>query len=368
MADMELTADIQYAYPQGCLRVNLRVPIKPTQVIVLFGPSGSGKSSLLHLLAGIKNPTSGTIQFGTEVWFDQERGVGVPTHRRSVGFLFQDYPLFPHLNVSENIAYGLGHLTRGDQQKEVAQWISHLRLKGQENSDPRALSGGERQRVALAQTLAPRPRLLLLDEPFSALDHPTRSYLRKMLREWLVALEIPTVLVTHDPSEALFMGDGLMVFSKGEILQRGRTTEVMRRPASAIVAQILGVENLLTGRVVDVQGEIVALDVDSIRLVAVGKAEVGQTCFISIRSEDILLERGESAQLSARNLLSCRIVELMPMNSQARVMLDCGFMLTAQVTWSAVEALGLCPGMAVTAVMKASSIHLMNEATDDFTV
>ncbi len=350
-----LTAEIGYAYPQGGgLRLRLTCPIQPAGVTVLFGPSGSGKSTLLSLLAGLKRPHEGRIQFGAEVWFD--RGRLVPPHRRSAGLLFQDYPLFPSMTVAENIGYGVRSLSRKERLEEVDLWMKRFKLEGKEALFPHVLSGGERQRVALAQTLAARPRLVLLDEPFSALDDPTRVLLRQEVKKWLIASKIPVVMVTHDVSDALALGDTLLILSHGEILQRGAPVEVMKHPASAKVAQIVGIENLLSGTVVQVDGEVLTLESDSIRLVAIGSAKVGQVGFICIRSDEIILERGSLAQTSARNRLVGHVVARVSLPSQVRVVLDCGIHLEAVITGQAADELNLVPGAAVTAVMKASSV------------
>ena len=356
---MALTVDIEYPLPQGRLAAAFSLPIDRPGVAVLFGPSGSGKSTLLHALAGLIRPETGSIRFGETVWFDGAQGRFVPPQKRPVGLLFQESPLFPHLTVSENIAYGLRRWSAPDREDAVRRWIDRFRLTGKEDRPPASLSGGERQRVALAQVLAPRPPLLLLDEPFSALDPPTRALVRGEVRRWIEEEGASALVVTHDVVDALTFGETLMILSAGKLLQRGAPLEVFSRPASSEVAQIVGVENLLPAQVVASSEERVILEVGKGRLIAVGEAPHEGRCFVSIRAEEVILERGHPAQSSARNRLLGFVQKLIPVGVQVRVVIDCGFPLTALVTRQAVEELSLQPGAEITAVIKASSVHLI---------
>ncbi len=216
-------------------------------VSVLFGPSGSGKTLTLQCLAGLVRPESGRIVAAGRVLFDAERGVHVPPQDRRVGYVFQGYALFPHLTVAGNIGFGLH--TRSDRHHRTAEVIARLGLEGLEHRFPRELSGGQRQRVALGRALATEPSLVLLDEPLSALDLPLRRSLRdelgRILRDW----KVPAVLVTHDFSEAYQLGDQLVVYQNGRVLQSDLRGELLRRPASETVARILGFRNVLHGAV-----------------------------------------------------------------------------------------------------------------------
>src|ERR1700722_6113243 len=175
-----LEADFEKRFPAGpTIHGRLRLPAGAPFVTVLFGPSGAGKTTVLRCLAGLERPESGTIRFGDETWFDAEARVCVPPQHRGVGYLFQDYALFPHLTVEGNIAYGLGNVPKAERRNRVGEAVALLRLGGLERRFPRQLSGGEQQRGALAGAGVPHPRLLLLDEPLSALDAPTRESLRR---------------------------------------------------------------------------------------------------------------------------------------------------------------------------------------------
>ncbi len=358
----ELVVDVQYAYPTGeALSVAWTLPLNPSHVTVLFGPSGSGKSTFLELLAGTMRPDSGFIRHDATVWFDKT--VFLPPQKRGVGLLFQDYPLFPHLTVAENIAYGLRFFERRKREEAVRYWIEQFQLSGKEDCYPTVLSGGERQRIALAQALAlalaKRPPFLLLDEPFSALDDVTRNLIRGRIQRWLKEHGIPTLLVSHDISDALILGNNLAVMSEGAILQKGDPFDVLRRPDSARVAKIIGVENLLSGRTVHLSGEMVTLEIGSLRLVGIGSAIVGERCFASIRAEEVILQKGVFAQSSARNHFLGRVRQLVSLGARVKVTVDCGIVLDAMVTSQAVEELSLSVGQEITAVIKASCVHII---------
>src|SRR5258706_7663540 len=196
----ELVADFEKRFPGGPLvRIQLRESVDDFSLTILFGPSGSGKTTALRCLAGLERPDRGFIRFGGETWFDSERRILVPPQRRRIGYLFQDYALFPHLTIAQNIRYGLRRIGKMERLRRVAEIMDLLGLHGLENRYPQQISGGQQQRVALARALVCQPRLLLLDEPLSALDVPTRGELRRQLRDWLEQLWMPGILVTHDP-------------------------------------------------------------------------------------------------------------------------------------------------------------------------
>ncbi len=210
-------------------------------ITVLFGPSGCGKTTVLRCIAGLDKPQQGRIQFGKETWFDSENQIHLSPQQRGIGFVFQDYALFPHLSVSVNVAYGIRGLSKSEQRRRVDEILQRYDLVSHADKRPRQLSGGQQQRVALARAIVRRPRLLLLDEPLSALDSALREDLRDDLCEQLHALEIPMILVTHDRSEARLLGDHLIVMNHGKTQQAGRAAEVFANPANSDVARILGV-------------------------------------------------------------------------------------------------------------------------------
>jgi len=361
-----LTVDFEYVFEEGgSLTAGFTLPNNSPGITVLFGPSGSGKSTLLHFLAGIKKPDSGSIRFGQQTWFDDNQKVFLSPQKRSVGLLFQDYPLFPHLTVSGNIGFGLNRLLLPERKDRIRSWSDLLNLQGKEERYPNTLSGGERQRVALAQTLAPQPDLVLLDEPFSALDRPMRAGVRAEVKRIICNTGKAAILVTHDLEDALALGDHIIILSQGKVLQKGSALEVFGRPALPSVAKIVGVDNLHPASVIETIDGMAVLAVGKGRLLAVAPVDQvaavapKQDCFISFRAEEVILERGKPRQSSARNHLSGNIKEIISVGSQMRVMIDCGFLLTASITKQAVEDLSLRPGEEITAVIKASAIQIL---------
>lgn len=221
-------------------------------VSVLFGPSGSGKTLTLQCLAGLVRPDAGRIVVDGRVLFDGGAGIHVPPQDRRLGYVFQGYALFPHLTVRSNIAFGLHGRPREARVQRTGEVIDRLGLVGLEDRYPHELSGGQRQRVALGRALAIEPALLLLDEPLVALDLPARRALRDELRDILTDWSIPTVLVTHDFSEAYHLGDRVVIYDQGRVRQSAPRGELLWRPASEAVARILGFRNVLRGRVAEV--------------------------------------------------------------------------------------------------------------------
>ena len=339
--------------------VSLRMPLDQPGVLILFGPSGSGKTTVLRCLAGLERPDRGVIRCGQDTWFDGTVGINVPPQQRRLGCLSQDYALFPTYSVEGNIAFGLGGLSPTERAQRVRDALALLQLGGLEKRKPAQLSGGQQQRVALARAIARRPRILLLDEPLSALDAPTRVRLQGELRHLLKQLAIPSIVVTHDWGEALALGDQMAVMSDGRVLQTGAPQEVFNRPQDADVARIVGIETALAGRILDSSGGLVAVEVQGIVLHALAAGEVGPDVFVCIRAEDIVLEKGEIGATSARNRLRGRVTDLSAMGALIRIGLDCGFPLSAVVTRSAVEDLQLRPGVPIMASMKAGAVHLV---------
>ena len=360
----ELIAGFEMRYPSGALvEAALRLSIGGPPVTVLFGPSGSGKTTVLRCLAGLERPQRGSITCGDEVWYDAARRVSLSPQKRRIGYLFQEYALFPHLKVRQNIQYGLSGLAPGQRAERTAAMIALFELGGIADRHPRQLSGGQMQRVALARAIAPAPRLLLLDEPLSALDAPTRERLRGDLRRLLTRAGVPALVVTHDKTEAITLGDRMAVIVDGKIHQTGSVQEVMGSPADAAVAHSVGVETVTPARVVEASGGLLKVEAGSIRIAAVDPGNLdGPDVFLCIRAEDVMLERGEPSHGSARNHLAGRITAAISEGPVVRVMLDCGFPLAALVTKQSFEDMNLAEGEAVTAVVKATSLHLIPRA------
>lgn len=325
---------------------------------VLFGPSGAGKSTVLRCLAGLEKPDRGSIHFDGETWNDCARRVFLPPQKRRIGYLFQELALFPHLSVRHNIGYNLSGLSRTEQANRIGEMVDVFRLSGLENRNVQTLSGGEKQRVALARTLSRRPRLLLLDEPLSALDTPTRIQLRKELRSLLARFDIPILLVTHDRSEALSLGDRLIVMDRGEKLQDGPIHEVFSKPNQKRTAEIVGMENVFPGILMEKQAGVARIRVGEIVLTAVADDIETGNVMVGIRAEDILISSGGRTQSSARNRLRGVIRNVVQEESLVRVTVDCGFLIDALVTRESREEMGFQIGAQVELSVKATAIHL----------
>ena len=232
-----MSLDVAIRARAGAFRMEAKFRV-PGGITALFGPSGAGKTLTLRCIAGLDRPETGRIAVGDRVLFDSSGSVDLPTRTRRVGFVFQQYALFPHLSVEGNIGFGLGG-AREEQAAKVAELLRLVGLEGYEQRRPAALSGGEQQRVALARALAPDPDLLLLDEPLSALDGRVRRRLRSELRRIHLVTCVPMVLVTHSRAEMREISDWLVLYEAGRVLRTGPTSEVLRDPGSAEAAELL---------------------------------------------------------------------------------------------------------------------------------
>jgi molybdate transport system ATP-binding protein len=355
-----LVADVEKRFQDGPrVTATLEIPADPASVSILFGPSGAGKTTLLRCIAGLESLTRGRIRYGNEIWADAATGKWIPPQKRRTGYLFQDYALFPHLTVAANIAFGLGRMPRAEKTRQVHSIAGRLGLDLLLERWPRQLSGGEQQRVALARVLIRQPRVLLLDEPFAALDSSTREEVRAYVSRLLRQLSIPAIVVTHDWVDALTLGDRMIVIDRGHVLQEGTPREVLTKPAGPDVAALAGVETIARGEVRSRQDGTLTLAVGSSNLVAIDPGGVGTSFWVSIRGEDVVLEKGTPVKIRARNHLKGRVVELVPKGVLTKIVLDVGFPLVALVTRQAALDLDLTPGGTVSAVFKASIVHLI---------
>ena len=341
-------------------------PIEGAPVTVLFGPSGSGKTTVLRALAGLDRPDAGNITFDGETWFDAARTVDVPPQARGVGLLFQDYALFPHLSVAANIGYGLHRLARSAREARVAELADRLGVSELLPRRSTELSGGQRQRVALARALAPRPRLLLLDEPLSALDAPMRELLRGELRLLLEHAQVPAIVVTHDRLEALALGDRLVVLVDGAVRQVGPVHEVFSAPVDVDVARVVGTENVFPSRLVRREGGLVVVRTvgpSGAQLVAVDPGGVEDEAYACIRAEEVLIETDDRHASSAQNRLVGVIAARRDEGPLSRVTVACGVRLVALVTRASADRLELRLGSPVSAVIKASAVRVVARRT-----
>jgi spermidine/putrescine transport system ATP-binding protein len=243
--------DIYKSYEGQSLLTGISFTVHSSETVCLLGASGSGKSTLLRIIAGLEIPEQGSVRW------DGADLVAVPAHLRNFGLVFQDYALFPHLSVAENIAFGLKmqNLPRAEIKSRVAELLNQVNLDSFASRRVTDLSGGEQQRVALARALAPRPRLLMFDEPLGALDRALKDSLLEELRRILHEHRVPVVYVTHDQEEAFTIADRVLLLHEGQIVRDGTPAEVWRAPGSAWAARFLGLGNVIEAEVVIGQGK-----------------------------------------------------------------------------------------------------------------
>jgi len=357
MAGRLVASFLRQHAPAVSIRADLELDGGDTRVMVLFGPSGSGKTTILRCLAGLDRPQEGFIRFGDEVWFDAAARIDRPPQQRRLAYVSQDYGLFPHLTVEQNIRFGMD---AGPQPRDRVEAILRtVHLEGMAARLPNQLSGGERQRVALARALAREPRLILLDEPLAALDLPLRDPMRQELRRFLRSVDVPSLVVTHDRVDALTLGDRMAVLAGGYIRQVGPVHDVFSRPVDLAVAASVGVETVVPGEIVGSGDGLVTVRVGSVEIRVAAPAIVARSVFACIRAEDVTLETSLRRDVSARNQLTGRVTSLQPEGGVVRVTVDCGFLLSAMITRPACDELRLTGGSPVTAAVKATAVHLI---------
>lgn len=350
-----IEVDVARAF-RGGPSFEFELTLRPSGTTVLFGPSGSGKTTLLRMLAGLDRPDRGHIRFIDTTWFNRETNIHMTPQRRRIGYVTQEAALFPHLTASGNAGFGVPREERAARVEEVLRLVGIADLA---HRFPHELSGGQKQRVALARAVAPRPRILLLDEPLSALDAPAREALRLDLARFLRALSLPVVLVTHDRTEALALGDDVALIGEGRVLQLGPIAEVYSRPSSVEAARVVGVEAVVPARITSRTPEgLAVLDAAGVSLIALDPGEGIEEVFACIRADEVVLEPGVSPT-SARNRLAASVTAIHPEGPLVRIDLECGFAFAAFVTRAAARELDLRPGSPVSAIIKAPAIHLV---------
>ncbi|SFU45476.1 molybdate transport system ATP-binding protein [Halomonas korlensis] len=338
---------------------------EPGELLALVGPSGSGKTTLLRAIAGLYRPAGGWVRCAGESWFDASKGLSLTPQQRRVGLVFQDYALFPHLSALGNIMVPLDHLPAARRREQALTWLSRVRLEGLADRYPAELSGGQRQRVALARALARQPRVLLLDEPFSAVDQVTRRRLQRELALLREQISIPIVLVTHDLDEACALADRICVLHAGRSLQQSPPDTLFRRPASPEVARLLDRHNVFTGVVVEQGGERYLqwgryrLEVER----GLERLAVGQRVDWYLPHSDVVLHRRHRPSQGEReNPVTARVVELVVLGGITSVSLSVdhdGAIVRFEIATHAARRNGLARGETVQVSLLATGIHLM---------
>jgi molybdate transport system ATP-binding protein len=339
--------------------------VGPHELLALIGPSGSGKTSVLRAIAGLSRPQAGRITCNGTTWLDTSAGIALSPQQRSVGLVFQDYALFPHLSSLETVALAVASHNRQDRLSEARQWLARVNLEGLEARRPAELSGGQRQRVAIARALARKPAVLLLDEPFSAVDQMTRSRLKRELVALRAQLAIPIILVTHDLDEALALADRMAVLARGHLLQIGTPDEVRLAPATPQVARLVGETNIFGGTV-----EATGTPAVPGRLrwgggvieVATGGYAVGQAVSWMVAADHIVLHRrGRPVHGDHENPVDGVITDIAVLGAQTAVTLRIGdeAVLNFHLPTHAARRNELAVQVAVTVSLLRAGVHLM---------
>lgn len=333
-------------------------------ITMLFGASGSGKTTVLRSVAGLVTPDAGSIAVTGAKVFDSSTAVDVPVAQRRFGYVFQDLALFPHLTAERNIAYGL----RGGGGGRIENIMRAFRIEHVAGRKPKSLSGGEQQRVALARALVTGPRVLLLDEPLSALDPATKAHIMDDLRAWIAGRAIPVLYVTHDRNEVFALGERVVALEQGRVVGEGAPADVLRAHQHEAVAAWSGLENIFDGTISarhEHEGTMTvhvgAFEVQGIDVEApLGRGNVGDKLRIGISANDILLAIETPRGLSARNVIAGSIESIEQRDVTVIVTVNCrGTKFEVHVTPGAVESLGLERGKQVWVVVKTHSCYLI---------
>ena len=353
---MSAALDANAKLERGDFSLDVQLTVQPGEVLAIVGPSGAGKSSTIAAIAGLLPIDSGHVRFGHDLWSDSSRGIDLPPHRRRVGFLHQDYALFPHMSVRQNVAYGARSrgLSARDGTATVDRWIAALRVEHLGDRKVRDLSGGERQRVALARALASGAQVMLLDEPFASLDASTRALVRRELRDFLSSSGMPTIFVTHEQTDALVLAGKIAVMEHGRITQLGSREELLSQPGTPFVAELFGLNfyratlepgrGLREARVGDCVFHVLASDALAVAALAFPPSAV-----------TLSIERPDG---SAQNVFRGTVREVHPLADRMRVVVECGVPIAADIAWEATSTLHVTPGQVVWASVKATAIQV----------
>ncbi len=340
----------------------------PGEILALVGPSGSGKSTILRCIAGLRRTASGRIAVDGSTWFDADSGVDLPAHRRRAGFVFQTYALFPHMPALDNVAAALGHLPARGRAARARQLLESVHLAGLETRRPAELSGGQQQRVAVARALAREPDVLLLDEPFSAVDQVTRRKLYRELAELRRELRMPVVLVTHDLEEAALLADRMCILHHGRTLQTAPPSELLARPADVLVARLVDLKNIYEGMVLEHRPHagftmLRALGTTLEARPQPGFAPGARVNWVVPEGSVILHRRDRPSRGEHENPVAGIVSEFVALgeNASVRIAPDAApdQLIAMSIPSHVARRNGIAAGMRVTVSLLADSIHLM---------
>jgi molybdate transport system ATP-binding protein len=356
MAEADAGLSFEIARRDDGFALEAALTVGEGETVALVGPSGAGKSTCLAIVAGLLRPDSGRVVCGGEVWCDVADGIHRPPEQRRTGMLFQEFALFPHRSVGDNVRYGsrARGRSRQDAGRSAAKWLERLGLAHLADRPVGSVSGGERQRVALARALASEPRVLLLDEPFGALDVTTRGSVRAELRRFLAECGLATLLVTHDPVDALALGERVAVMEEGRLIQAGPREELLAHPRTSFVADLAGL-NLFRAELAGGTG-LKEARVGPVVFHVLADGRSGES-FLAFAPSEVALS-AEASRGSPQNVFAGVVVDVLPLADRLRVVLDAGVRLVAEVTREAASALSLRVGASASASIKATAIRV----------
>jgi molybdate transport system ATP-binding protein len=359
---MTLSVDVR-AHRDGFV-VEAAIEARPDETLALLGPNGSGKSTLVDVIAGLLPPDAGALRLDDRILDEPASGIHVPPEARPIGMVFQDLMLFPHLDAVDNVAFPLraARVPAREARARAAELLERLGVSDRAHAQSGRLSGGEAQRVALARALVARPRVLLLDEPMSALDVSARNRIRELVRRELAAFSGIRLLVTHDPVEAMTMADRIAVLENGRITQVGSPDDLRRTPRTPYAADLVGVNAFAgrleplddgTGRVVTTVGEVIVAWPDG-----VDRSASMDGVIALLRPSEVSLHR-RRPEGSPRNVLHGRVVGIEPVGERVRVRLDTSPPVVAELTRGSLERLELAEGVETWATFKAVEVSVL---------
>ena len=334
---------------------DINLDVQDGEYFVLLGPTGAGKSVLIECIAGLHKPEKG------EIWINGRNATGLTPEEREVSYVPQDYALFPFLSVKENIEFGMKikKYSKFEINQGLKKMVNLLEIENIIHRNPSTLSGGESQRVAVARALAVKPKLLLLDEPLSALDPRTKQALWIELKRIHRELKVTTIHVTHNFEEAISLGDRIAVMNEGKIVQIGTPDEIFRKPKSMFVAEFVGADNLFKGICTSkIEDETSRVSINGVSMDVFAAAKKDGECYVSIRPEDIVLSKEICKCYADMNMLKGKITEILDKGILIKVVVDAGIQLSVLLTRRACLEKELSKGDSVYVIFKAMDVHL----------